>query len=96
MFFPVRYRPELDAHMYVILAIFVVLISAGLFFVVARAVMAVREGRKRRAVSVRLAAVAARAEETHRQRRAVADSSAALTTLLPAIQQAKEGPRRVA
>jgi hypothetical protein len=96
LFFPVRYRPELDARMYVILAILVALIAACLFFVVTRALMAVREGRRRRAVGVRLAAVVARAEETHRQRREVADSGAALTTLLPAIQQAKEGPRRVA
>ena len=81
--------------MYVILAL-VVLLVAALFFLSARALMAVREGRRRRAMAARLDAVAARAEKTHRQRKEVAESGAALTTLLPAIQQAKDGPRRVA
>jgi len=81
--------------MYVILAL-VVLLVAALFFLGARALMAVQEGRRRRAMAARLDAVAAQAEKTHRQRKEVAESGAALTTLLPAIQQAKEGPRRVA
>jgi hypothetical protein len=95
MFCPVRYRPELDARMYVILAL-VILLAAGLFFLSARAFMAVQEGRRRRVMGVRLAAVAVQAEETHKQQQEVAESGAALTALLPAIQQAKEGPRRVA
>ena len=82
-------------RMYVILAVFV-LIAAGLIVLLDRVLKAVREGRRRRAVHTRLAAMAVRAEEADRQRREVADSSAALTTLLPAIKQAKEGPRRVA
>jgi uncharacterized MAPEG superfamily protein len=82
-------------HMYVILAVFV-LIAVGLLFLLDRVLKAVREGRRRRAVHVRLAAMAARAEEADRQRRETADSGAALTALLPAIKQVKEGPRRVA
>ena len=81
--------------MYVILAL-VVLLAAALFFLGARALMAVQEGRRRRTMAARLDAVVVQAEETHRQRTEVAESGAALTTLLPAIQQAKEGPRRVA
>jgi Na+-translocating ferredoxin:NAD+ oxidoreductase RnfD subunit len=81
--------------MYVILAL-VVLLAAALFFLGARALMAVQEGRRRRAMADRLAAVVVQAKETHRQRTEVAESGAALTALLPAIQQAKEGPRRVA
>jgi hypothetical protein len=81
--------------MYVILAL-VVLLVAALFFLGARALMAVQEGRRRRVMATRLAAVAVQAEKTHRQRKERAESGAALTTLLPAIQQAKEGPRRVA
>ncbi len=84
--------------MYVILALVVVLVLlvAALFFLGAYALMGVREGRKRRAMADRLAAVAAQAEQAHRQRKERAESGAALTALLPAIQQAKEGPRRVA
>jgi len=81
--------------MYVILAL-VVLLAAGLFFLAARASLAVKEGRRRRGMAAQLAAVAVQAEETHRQRQEVAESGAALTALIPAIQQAKEGPRRVA
>lgn len=84
--------------MYVILAL-VVLLAAGLLFlltVVARARLAVREGRRRRDMAARLAAVAVQVDETHRQEQEVQESGAALTTLLPAIQPAKEGPRRVA
>lgn len=84
--------------MYVILAAIVLLVAGLLLlvFLLARGIMAVREGRRRRAVGARLAAVAERAGEADRQRREAADVGAALTTLLPAIQQAKDGPRRVA
>jgi hypothetical protein len=95
LLFSVGFLPEVDARMYVILAL-VFLFAAALFVPFARAIMAVQEGRKRRVMAARLDAVGVQAEKTHRQRTAVAESGAALTTLLPAIQQAKEGPRRVA
>ena len=82
-------------RMYVILAV-VVLILAVLVVLLDRVIKAVREGRRRRVAHVRLDAAATRAEEADRRRREAADSSAALTALLPAIKQAKEGPRRVA
>jgi hypothetical protein len=80
--------------MYVIFVVVLALV-AGLLFLLDRALKAVQEGRRRRAAGVRLAAAAAQAEEVARQRRAAADASAALTSVLPAIQQAERGPRRV-
>ncbi len=77
----------------------VVLLVAGLLLLaclLAHGLMTVRAGRRHRAVADRLDAVAERAGEAHRQRREAAAVGAALTTLLPAIQQAKQGPRRVA
>jgi hypothetical protein len=81
--------------MYVFLTI-IVLLVAGLLFLLARARLVIQAARKRRVMGERLAAAAERAERTDRQRRETADSGAALTTLLPAIQSAKDGPRRVA
>ena len=80
--------------MYVIFVV-VIAVVAGLLFLLDRALKAVREGRRRRAAGLRLAAAAAHAEEVARQRRAAADASGALTSVLPAIQQAERGPRRV-
>jgi len=80
--------------MYVIFVVVIALV-AGLLFLLDRALKAVREGRRRRAAGLRLAAAAARAEEVARRRRAAADASGALTSVLPAIQQAERGPRRV-
>jgi uncharacterized membrane protein len=80
--------------MYVIFVVVIALV-AGLLFLLDRALKAVQEGRRRRAAGLRLAAAAARAEEVARQRRAAADVSGALTSVLPAIQQAERGPRRV-
>lgn len=82
-------------RMYVFLAVIVVFVG-GLAYVLARARRAVRVGRRRRAVGVRLDAVVRRAEEAHRQRTEAADTGAALTALLPAIKQDRDGPRRVA
>lgn len=82
-------------RMYVIFAVATLLI-AGLLFLLDRALKAVNEGRRRREVAIRLAAAAAEAEEKDRLRRAAADASAALTTVLPAIQEPERGPRRVA
>jgi hypothetical protein len=80
--------------MYVIFVVVIALV-AGLLFLLDRALKAVQEGRRRRAAGIRLAAAAAQAEQAARQRRAAADVSAALTTVLPAIQQPERGPRRV-
>jgi hypothetical protein len=80
--------------MYVIFVLVLALV-AGLLFLLDRALKAVQEGRRRRAAGLRLAAAAAHAEEVARQRRAAADASGALTSVLPAIQQAERGPRRV-
>jgi hypothetical protein len=82
-------------RMYVIF-VAVVLLIAGLLFVLDRGLKAVHEGRRRRAAGARLAAAAAHAEKEDKQRRAAADASAALTTVLPAIQEPERGPRRVA
>jgi uncharacterized MAPEG superfamily protein len=84
--------------MYVIVAAIVLLVAGLLLlaFLLARGLKAVRVGRRRRVVGARLAAVAERAGEADRQRREAADVGAALTALLPAIQPAKQGPRRVA
>ena len=82
-------------RMYVIFVVAVLLI-AGLLFVLDRGLKAVHEGRRRRAAGARLAAAAAHAEKKDKQRRAAADASAALTTVLPAIQEPERGPRRVA
>jgi hypothetical protein len=80
--------------MYVIFVVVIALV-AGLLFLLDRALKAIQEGRRRRAAGLRLAAAAAHAEEVARQRRAAADASGALTSVLPAIQQAERGPRRV-
>jgi hypothetical protein len=82
-------------RMYVILVLSVLLLL-GLSGLTAYLFTARRNARKRRAVADRLAAVAARAEREHSDREAAAKASAALTTVLPAIQGAERTPRRVA
>jgi hypothetical protein len=82
-------------RMYVIFVV-VVLLIAGLLFLLDRGLKAVARGRRRRAAGARLAAAAAYAEQEDRQRQAAADASAALTNVLPAIQEPERGPRRVA
>jgi hypothetical protein len=82
--------------MYVIFAI-VLLLVAGLLFLLDRGLKAVERGRRRRDAAARLAAATAYAEQENRQRKADAAASAALTSVLPAIQEPPErGPRRVA
>ncbi len=82
-------------QMYVIFVV-VVLVIAGLLFLLDRALKAVQVGRRRRAAGARLAAAAAHAEQEDKRRRAAADASGALTSVLPAIQEPERGPRRVA
>jgi hypothetical protein len=86
-------------RMYMILVI-AALLFLGLFilavaFLVGRAVTTRRRASKREAVAARLAAVMARAEQEHRARSAAAQASAALTSVLPAIQPSERTPRRV-
>jgi tRNA A37 methylthiotransferase MiaB len=47
-------------------------------------------------IAARLDAVVAKAEQKHKDRKAAAQVSAALTTILPAIQHDERAPRRVA
>ncbi len=81
-------------RMYVIFVVVIALV-AGLLYLLDRALKAVQRGRRRRADGARLAAATVYAEERARQRRAEAEASSALTSVLPAIQQ-QRGPRRVA
>jgi hypothetical protein len=89
-------------RMYVIFVVAVVLIAA-LLYVLDRGLKAVQKGRRRRDAGIRLAAAAAYAEAQAAYAQAQAnaeakqqETSGALTTVLPAIQQPKPGPRRVA
>ncbi len=82
-------------RMYVIAIVAVVLI-AGLLYLLDRALKAVQRGRRRRDVAVRMAAATEYAEKQAERRKEVKESSAALTSVLPSIQQAGKGPRRVA
>jgi hypothetical protein len=86
-------------RMYLILAIPALLVVALLVFSV-RLLTAVRstqrDARKREAVAARLAPVVEQAAKEHQARNAAAQASAALTTVLPAIQPGDRGPRRVA
>lgn len=80
----------------VILPLGVVLV-AGLLFLLDRALKAIQEGRRRRDAGMRLYAAAAYAESKEKHRRAVSESSKALTTVLPAIRRETDrSPRKVA
>ena len=85
-------------RMYVILVLSALLLL-GLAFLgayLARARQITRRARKRQAVAARLNAVVAQAEQEQKERRAATQASAALTTVLPAIKQGDQAPRRVA
>ena len=82
-------------RMYVTLLL-AALLLAGLSCLAAYLVTARRNARKRQAVAARLNAVVAQAEQEHKERKAAAQASAALTTVLPAIKQGDQAPRRVA
>ena len=66
----------------------------GVYFV--RAQQNARRARQQQAVADRLNAVVAQAEQQRKERKAAAQASAALTTVLPAIKQGDRAPRRVA
>jgi Flp pilus assembly protein TadB len=85
-------------RMYVILLLSALLLL-GLAFLVAylvRARQITRRARKQQAVAARLNAVVAQAEQEQKERKAAAQASTALTTVLPAIKQGDQAPRRVA
>jgi len=78
--------------MVVLLAVLLVLL-VGLLFAADRALKAVRRGLRRREVNERLAAVAAEAEARETERRAVAEATEALTSIMPTIHD--HDPRHV-
>jgi hypothetical protein len=76
-----------------VLLVVVIVLFVGLLFAVDRATKALRRGRRRAEANRRLAAVAAKAEAEDRERRAAAEASGALTSLMPTIHDHE--PRRV-
>jgi len=76
----------------VVLLFVLIVLFAGLLFA-DRAVKWARRARRLREADRRLTAAAARAEARDRQRRAAAEASTALTSVMPAIHD--HTPRRV-
>ena len=76
-----------------VLQIVLIVLFVGLLLAADRAVKMLKRGRRRREADRRLAAAAAQAEQRDRQRRAVAEASTALTSVMPAIHD--PGPRHV-
>jgi len=70
----------------VLIAVVIVLL-VGLLFAIDRATKAIKLIRRRREVNRRLVAAAAVAEANDIQRKAAAEASKALTSLIPAIQE---------
>lgn len=85
-------------RMYVILVLSVLLLLGlaclGAYFI--KAQQNARRARKQEAVAARLDAAVAQAAQEHKERKAAAQASAAITTVLPAIKQGDQTPRRVA
>jgi len=77
----------------VFIAVAIVLLVA-LLFAIDRANKTLKRIRRRREANRRFVAAAAVAEAKHRQRKAAAEASKALTSLIPAIQE-HETPRHV-
>jgi hypothetical protein len=82
-------------RMYVI-AIVLVVVVAGLLFLLDRALKAVQRGRRRRDLVERMAPAMAYAEEQAKQKERAEVASSSLTSVLPAIHEPERGPRRVA
>lgn len=82
-------------RMYVMFIVAVVFIAV-LLYVLDRGLKAVQKGRRRRDAAIRLSAAAAYAEAQADAEARKKETSGALTTVLPAIQQPERGPRRVA
>ena len=81
--------------MYVLFVVAVVFIAV-LLYLLDRALKAVAQGRRRRNAAIRLSAAAAYAEAQANVEARKQERSGALTTVIPSIQQAERGPRRVA
>ena len=77
----------------VLIAVAIVLLVA-ILFAIDRANKALTRIRRRREANRRLVAAAAAAEAKDRQRKATAEASKALTSLIPAIQE-HDTPRHV-
>jgi hypothetical protein len=82
-------------RMYVLFVVAVVFIAV-LLYVLDRGLKAVQKGRRRRDAAIRLNAAAEYAEAQADAEAKNKETSGALTTVLPAIQQSERGPRRVA
>ena len=79
-----------------VIAVVAVVLIAGLLYLLDRALKAVQQGRRRRDIVSRVAPAMAHAEEQAKQKKQVKETSSALTSVLPSIQQPEKGPRRVA
>ena len=75
------------------LLIVLIVLLVGLLLAADRAVKLIKRGLRRREADRRLTAAAARAEARDRPRRAAAEASAALTSVMPAIHD--HAPRHV-
>jgi hypothetical protein len=71
----------------VLLAVAIVLLICLLLFAADRAFKAVGRGRRRREAGMRLVAAAAAAEAKEKSRRAVAEATEALTSVMPTIHE---------
>lgn len=76
-----------------VLLIVVIVLFVGLLAAADRAVKMIKRGRRLREADRRLAAVAAEAEARDERRRAAAEASTALTSLMPTIHD--HDPRHV-
>lgn len=79
-----------------VIAVVAVVLIAGLLYLLDRALKAVQAGRRRRDIVSRMAPAIAHAEEQAKRKKQVKETSSALTSVLPSIQQPEKGPRRVA
>lgn len=82
-------------RMYVMFVLAVAFIAV-LLFLLDRGLKAVQRGRRRREAAIRLGAAVAYAEAQADAEARQQETSGALTTVMPAIQQPERGPRRVA
>lgn len=76
-----------------VLLLVVIVLFVALLFAADRVAKALRRGRRRAEANRRLTAVAAKAEAEDKERRAAAEASRALTSVMPTIHDHE--PRRV-
>jgi len=79
-----------------VVAVILIVLLACLLYALDRALKAVVRGKRRRDAAERLAAAAAVAEQKEQKRQAEKNMSGALTSVLPAIKDEDDGPRKVA